>query len=338
MAAYARMLRPDAVVVTSIASEHNRSLGSLEATRVEKARMLEALAPDGVAILNGDDPNVLWMRGRTRARVVTFGVGANHDVGATAVELDWPHGTRFTLHAAGARRALRVRLVGRPMLHALLAATATALAAGRALDEIVPALEGLAPTPGRLEPQPLANGVILLRDEFKSTLESIDAALDLLAELPARRRFVVLGEVSEPPASPGAHYRRLGARLARIADRVVVVGSRKAFQSYASGARAAGAPTGCSSRSHHDLARAAELVRRGGALRRRRADQGPRPAAPRTHLAPARRRRGDLWTLVLRLEASLRRMPALRAIRQRRRPSRDAEPRRAAAAVAESLP
>jgi UDP-N-acetylmuramoyl-tripeptide--D-alanyl-D-alanine ligase len=75
MAGYAHLIRPDIVVVTSIGSEHLSSLGALEVTREEKAEMLRALLPSGSAILNGDDPNVLWMKRRTRARVVTYGFG-----------------------------------------------------------------------------------------------------------------------------------------------------------------------------------------------------------------------------------------------------------------------
>ena len=102
MAPYARMIRPDITVVTSIGSEHNASLGTLEATRREKAAMVRVLPPSGIAVLNGDDPNVLWMRGETGARVVTFGFGEGNDVRASDVSLaDWPNGTRFTLHAGG---------------------------------------------------------------------------------------------------------------------------------------------------------------------------------------------------------------------------------------------
>lgn len=42
MEVYARVVCPTVTVVTSIASEHNRSLGSLESTRVEKSRMVRA--------------------------------------------------------------------------------------------------------------------------------------------------------------------------------------------------------------------------------------------------------------------------------------------------------
>ena len=59
MRRYAEVVLPDVTVVTSIGSEHQRSLGTLEVTRDEKAWMVRALPPGGVAVLNGDDPNVI---------------------------------------------------------------------------------------------------------------------------------------------------------------------------------------------------------------------------------------------------------------------------------------
>ncbi|MCK4513568.1 hypothetical protein KAW64_17590, partial [bacterium] len=64
----ASRVRPDMVVVTCIDSEHHLSFGTLERTRQEKAAMLRILSEDGLAVLNGDDPNVLWMGGETAAR------------------------------------------------------------------------------------------------------------------------------------------------------------------------------------------------------------------------------------------------------------------------------
>lgn len=87
MVRYARFLRPDVVVVTSIGSEHARSLGPPEEIRDEKAHMVRALSPDGLAVLNGDDPNVRWMSTQTEARVVTYGFGAENDVRASGVRL-----------------------------------------------------------------------------------------------------------------------------------------------------------------------------------------------------------------------------------------------------------
>jgi UDP-N-acetylmuramoyl-tripeptide--D-alanyl-D-alanine ligase len=97
MAPIAKALAPQIVVATSIGSEHHSSLGTLENTRSEKARMVEALGKDGVAVLNGDDPNVLWMKTRTSARVVTFGHGANCDVRVLESDTTWPQGTRLRI-------------------------------------------------------------------------------------------------------------------------------------------------------------------------------------------------------------------------------------------------
>ncbi|MGZ4462960.1 MAG: Mur ligase family protein [Gaiellaceae bacterium] len=241
MAGYASMLRPDVVVVTSVASEHNRSLGDLATTRAEKGVMVQALPPDGVAILNGDDPNVLSMRELTRARVVTFGFGPDNDVRASDLELDWPFGMRLTVHAQDWARRLHVRLLGRHMAYPVLAATAVAIAEGASIEASLGAIERLAPTPLRLQPLRLPSGAYLLRDEYKSALETVHAAFDLLSEIPATRRFAVMGDISEPPGSQGPLYRELGARLAAMGAHAVIVSSL--FQAYSIGARRAGMPS-----------------------------------------------------------------------------------------------
>jgi UDP-N-acetylmuramoyl-tripeptide--D-alanyl-D-alanine ligase len=237
MSRYAHLLRPQIAVVTSIGSDHNRSLHNFEVTRAEKAAMVRALGSGGLAVLNGDDENVRWMSQTTDAEIRTFGFDATNDVRATDVELEWPHGTRFTLHANGGARSVSVRLLGQPMVYPILAAATVALAEGFNLDSALPALEALPPTPGRLQVVPLQNGAFVVRDDFKSTLESFDAALDVLAEIPAERRIVVLGDIDEAPGTQGPIYGRLGERFATIADRAIIVGRR---DRYAAGARRQG--------------------------------------------------------------------------------------------------
>lgn len=241
MADYARVIRPDITVVTSIGSEHNRSLITLEATRAEKSEMVRILPASGLAVLNGDDPNVLWMKGRTCARVITFGFNETNDIRASEITLDWPNGTRFKLRAGSETRNLRIRLIGEHMVYSILAAVAVSLAEGFTLDQVIPALEAMPPTPGRMEPIRLANGALILRDDNKSPLETIDAALDVLSETPAQRRVVVLGDVEQPPGSKGAIYRRIGERIAKIASCAVFVGGHS-YSGYTSGLKRAGMP------------------------------------------------------------------------------------------------
>ncbi len=251
MVRHARTVRPDITVVTSIGSEHNRSFKTLEVTRAEKAEMVRVLPASGWAILNGDDPNVRWMAGQTSARVMTFGLDETNDVRATEPVVDWPHGTRFLLHTSFGTRSVRVRLIGRPMIYPILAAVAVGLSEEIPLDLILSRLESLEPTPGRLEPVLLANGAVLLRDDQKAPLETIEAALEVLANIPAQRRVVVLGGVDEPVGSQRLICRRLGERVAQIASQAVFVTGDN-FTAYAAGAK------------HCGMARDAVMHARGG--------------------------------------------------------------------------
>jgi UDP-N-acetylmuramoyl-tripeptide--D-alanyl-D-alanine ligase len=240
MALYARMIRPDVTVVTSIGSEHNRSLGTLEVTRSEKAEMVRILPESGIAVLNGDDQNVVWMNSQTRARVITFGMNDMNDVRASDIRLDWPESAHFKLHLDGKTYDMKVRLLGRHMVYPILAAAAVAHAEGFPPDRFLQSLEDLTPTPGRIQPVHLENGAIILRDDFKSSLETIETALDVFSEIPAQRKIVVLGEVSEPPGSQGPIYWKIGERVAKIASRAVFIGGN--FQRYAAGALRGGLP------------------------------------------------------------------------------------------------
>jgi len=261
MSQYARIVRPDIVVVTCIGSEHHRSLGTLETTRTEKAEMVRALSSNGLAVLNGDDPNVLWMKSQTSARTVTFGFGADNDVRADDVRLDWPHGTRFQLHVDGQTREMTVRLLGQHMLLPILAAVAVARAEGLPLDAILPPLQELAPTRGRLETIALPNDIWIVRDDDKSALETIHSALDVFAQIPAKRRLIALGEVSEPPSSQGPLYQAIGERLARIVSLVVMIGTDKNRRSYMTGVERGGLNRSAVLYASHSVLRAAELLR-----------------------------------------------------------------------------
>jgi UDP-N-acetylmuramoyl-tripeptide--D-alanyl-D-alanine ligase len=234
---YAARLRPDMVVVTSVGTEHHNSLGSKEDIRSEKARMVEGVGPDGTVFLNADDEHVLWMRRRTRAECVTFGLSPDAGVRATNLRLDWPEGMSFTLHVDGRTIPTRSRFLSVHLVRAFLAAVAVARRLDEPLESVLERLERVSPASRRLEPRQLGNGAWLIRDEYKSSLETIDSALEVVEAIPGRR-FVVLGEVSEPPGSQGPVYRRLGERIAGFAHAGVFVGVN--FQRYAAGARRAG--------------------------------------------------------------------------------------------------
>jgi UDP-N-acetylmuramoyl-tripeptide--D-alanyl-D-alanine ligase len=224
-----------------VGTEHVTAFGSLERIQIEKQRLVERLPPGGLAVLHGDDPRVRAMATATRARAVTFGLGANNDYSAARVRLDWPHGTRFEAVTPDNRFEISIRLLGRPAVIAALAALAVARELDQPLATTLAHLADVPPAPARLEPVALADGIWVLRDDYKAELETIDTALEVFAEIPARRKLVVLGPISEPQHPVRAAYRGLGERLAGMADLVLACGPyRTGFEALVSGACAAG--------------------------------------------------------------------------------------------------
>ncbi len=99
----------------------------------------------------------------------------------------------------------------------------------------------------------------MLCDDFKSSPETIEAALDTLKEIPASRKLVALGDVSEPPGSQGPVYRHLGRRIAETADEAVLLGG--SVQRYRVGAKQAGMPVSRIQMAGKSVIKAAEMVR-----------------------------------------------------------------------------
>jgi UDP-N-acetylmuramoyl-tripeptide--D-alanyl-D-alanine ligase len=223
MARYAEMIRPDIVVVTSIKSEHNRSFQSLDDTRAEKVLMVRALPETGLAVLNGDDPNVLWMASQTRARVLTIGQGPDNDVRAADIR-DLPDGTAFTAVMPEGSFEVRTRFRGRHMVFPFLAALAVAVREGVPPEEALARLADVMSADGRMQWIELPGGPVIVDDSFKGNAESLHAALDALAALHATRKIVVFGGVDEPPGKQGDVNREAGRRIGAVADRVLCLG------------------------------------------------------------------------------------------------------------------
>jgi UDP-N-acetylmuramoyl-tripeptide--D-alanyl-D-alanine ligase len=232
----ARIAQPRIGVVTAVQAVHLSRIGSLEAIEQAKGELLEALPPDGLAVLNADDPIVRRMGDRTVARSVTYGFAADADVGAEAVESLGLAGMRFVLRAAGRRREVTIPVLGRLSVHNALAAAAVGAAAGLSSDEIATGLAGGWSAPHRAAVVHLG-AITIIDDSYNASPRSVIAALDLLAGLPGRRG-AVLGEMLELGDASDEAHREVGVAAARTVDWLMVVGD--AASTIADGAAAEG--------------------------------------------------------------------------------------------------
>jgi UDP-N-acetylmuramoyl-tripeptide--D-alanyl-D-alanine ligase len=240
IAELARIAAPSVGVVTAVQPVHLARIGSLQAIEAAKGELLEALPPDGRAILNADDPIVRRMGGRSVARATTYGFDRDADIGAEAVESAGLSGMRFVLRTDAGRRPVSVPTLGRLSVHNALAGAAVGRVAGLSLDEIAAGLEGGWSAPHRVQVV-RAGPVTMIDDTYNASPRSVVAALDLLAGLPGRRG-AVLGEMLELGDVSSEGHRVVGEAAARTVDWLLVVG--QAAAGIAEGALAAGMDPG----------------------------------------------------------------------------------------------
>ncbi|WP_045533701.1 UDP-N-acetylmuramoyl-tripeptide--D-alanyl-D-alanine ligase [Serpentinimonas raichei] len=140
----------------------------------------------------------------------------------------WTNGAwALHLHTPAGPLQARLRLAGRHNLHNALAATACAIAAGVPLAAIQAGLEGFEPVAGRSRTLTLHRGAqaqTLIDDSYNANPDSVRAAIDWLAELPAPR-LLLLGDMGEVGAQALAfHEEVLRHALARGIEQIFVTG------------------------------------------------------------------------------------------------------------------
>lgn len=218
-------LEPRVGVVTSVGREHYAAFRGVEAVAREKAKVVQALPGDGLAVLDADQPLVRAMAGGTAARVLLVGRSPDADLRAEAVRAAWPEPLAFEALWNGQRVEVATRLFGEHWLPAVLSALAVGVgAAGLTLAEAAAAVARCEPERHRLSEVRLPGGVTFLEDDWKAPTWSLDTAFDVLRTARARRRILVLGQLSDDPKTPRQLYRQVARRALDAADVVVAVG------------------------------------------------------------------------------------------------------------------
>jgi UDP-N-acetylmuramoyl-L-alanyl-D-glutamate--2,6-diaminopimelate ligase len=147
---------PHVAVFTNLTRDHLDYHASPEAYLAAKAQLFMSVVPDGVAVLNADDPSSALLREVTPAgvRVLSYSVQGPADLRATAVEVE-PDGLRIRLApgplATALGGALSLRTLGTVHAQNALAAALAAHAAGYGHEAIVEGLRAFEPVPGRFE-------------------------------------------------------------------------------------------------------------------------------------------------------------------------------------------
>ena len=220
---------PDISLVLNVGQAHIGEFGSQANIAAAKGELVEALGPEGVAVLNADDPLVAAMASRTRGRVRTFGSGPDAELRVLDLRLDDFGRPSFDLALGAERFSVQLRLIGAHQATNAAAAALGAVAAGLPLADVAASLSSIpALSRWRMELTERADGLMLINDAYNANPDSVTAALRALAEIgqrTGRPTVAVLGEMRELGASGPDEHRRV-ARLVRELGigQLVVVG------------------------------------------------------------------------------------------------------------------
>ncbi|MDR7483794.1 MAG: UDP-N-acetylmuramoyl-tripeptide--D-alanyl-D-alanine ligase [Armatimonadota bacterium] len=232
------MARPRIGAVTVIGDSHLELLGSRERIAAAKAELLEGLPPDGVAVVNADDPLTARLVRDVRCAVVRFGLGPQADVRASDIA-PAEGATRFILHMGGSSHEVCLPLAGTHQVHNALVAAAVAGVMGVAGPQIAAGLARARPATMRQEVT-IVGEVLLVDDSYNASPQSMTAAFEVVRQVGGqRRRVLALGEMRELGPQSREFHRGVGQEAAALSPAfLLAVGPHASW--YLEGAAAAG--------------------------------------------------------------------------------------------------
>jgi UDP-N-acetylmuramoyl-tripeptide--D-alanyl-D-alanine ligase len=238
IAALAKIAHPEIGVVTNVAPVHLEFFKSVADIARAKYELIASLPAGGAAVLNADDEYVSQFGRDFHGKVVTYGMRATADVRAENLQLNGTAGSAFEVIVGGCREKAVLPLLGAHNIHNALAAVAVGLERGLAPSEAVGALASLTPPDKRGQVVKLGN-LTIINDCYNSNPKALEAMVDALAAMPAKRRIVVAGEMLELGAAGEDLHRRSGHYMAeKKID--VLLGVRGLAQPMVDAARQAG--------------------------------------------------------------------------------------------------
>ena len=228
--------RPDIALVNNAQTAHIEGFGSREAIALAKAEIYQNLKPDGIAIVNLDQPWVSdWLEIIGDRHHYSFS-SCDPTANFYAADIsEFDHGKfSFRLCINGVdseEHSQRVQL-NLPGLHSVnnaLAAAACATAAGATIDQVVTGLESLQSVAGRLQYHYLSDRLTVIDDSYNANPDSFKMAVDVLSRVPGHK-ILVMGDMGEL----GKHAQQMHSEVGRYIDQseinnLYTVGANSAY-------------------------------------------------------------------------------------------------------------
>jgi UDP-N-acetylmuramoyl-L-alanyl-D-glutamate--2,6-diaminopimelate ligase len=204
-------------VFTNLTRDHLDFHGDMESYFGAKRRLIEMLGPDGVAVVNIDDPRGPSLSG-IAGRTLTYAVDRAANICPSALTYSL-RGFTFEAATPAGPVAVRSHLVGRPNVYNVLAAIGAALACGLPVDAIAQGLAALERVPGRFQVVSDPADDITVVVDYAHTDDALKNLLETARPLATARLITVFGAGGERDRTKRP---LMGAVAARLSDLVII--------------------------------------------------------------------------------------------------------------------
>ena len=241
IAGLADMTQATVVLVNNAQREHQEYMATVEAVAQENGEAIKGLPAHGVAVFPAhDEYSPLWQSLAGDRACMRFSMSGEADVQLLKAEWLNDHWAVEAKTPAGVLRT-QLHIAGRHNVGNALAATACALAAGVSLDVIALGLNSFEPVKGRSRAfgiQCQGRHITVVDDTYNANPDSVRAAIDVLAELPAPR-LLVLGDMGEVGTQGPEFHQEVGLHAAQMGiEHVLCLGDLATHTATACGAHA----------------------------------------------------------------------------------------------------
>lgn len=192
---YLSIIKPKIIVVTKISYINCENLGGLDDILEEEAKFIRQIDEKGFAILNFDDPYCKRLAKECKGQVIYFGTDPqNCTLWAGNIKVE-DFKTTFELNLGVERVKINLPLLGQHQVYSAMAAAAVGIVNNIPLTKIKLGLESVEALEHRMQVILGPNNSIILDDTINCSPADLDAAIDTLLAVNARRRILVLGEM-----------------------------------------------------------------------------------------------------------------------------------------------
>ena len=219
------MVRPDIAVITNVGDAHIENLGNTRQGILHaKCEIFENLAPEGIAVLNGDDE--LLNTVTLPQTILRCGAGDGCDVRVTDIDDRGLEGVACTVTIEGEHYRLTTSAPGRYMIYPMAMAAAIGRRLGLTGEEIAAGVAAYTTVGSRMHLIRLPGERLVIDDCYNANPQSMAEGLRMLAASPARHRVAVLGDMGELGQLTAQAHRDMGALTRRLGLTAVAVGEK----------------------------------------------------------------------------------------------------------------